>query len=379
VRVSVVQCRGAPYKIGQHQGRVFATSRRGLNFRRSKVGLPSWFDMHAEERFYTKFAPAILEEIAGIANALDTSLERACLFFGNGGLRPRLGGCSAVMSASAFARNYDFQPQNYGARLALVQPTGSYASIGFSELLTGRLDGMNEHGLSVALHLVGRRRLPGMSCVLMIRIVLDQCSTTDEAVEMFRRLPHAVAYNYSILDASGRAAVVEAMPGAFYARRGSALACTNHFQSPAMRPYNRARSRTSWTRLPPLEAWATEGLVVEALFEALNRSSSPAFFGRNGNGRFGTLHTIATEPSSKLVQVGVGGDASVVRGATLKVNFKAWTEGEDLAISELTGVLGGVEAPSVRSKAARNGFTNLEIRKEGQLRPGLRKRRSGRK
>jgi hypothetical protein len=34
-------------------------------------------------------------------------------------------------------------------------------------LLTGRLDGMNEHGLSVALHLVGRRRLPGMSCVLM--------------------------------------------------------------------------------------------------------------------------------------------------------------------------------------------------------------------
>jgi predicted choloylglycine hydrolase len=214
VRVDVVQCRGTPYEIGQQQGRIFAASKRGLSFGRSKVKPPSWFDMSVEERFYAKFAPALLEEIAGIANGLDTSLERACLFFGNGGLRPRLGGCSAVMSPSAFGRNYDFRPHNYGARLALVQPTGSYASIGFSELLTGRLDGMNERGLSVALHLVGRQRLPGMSCVLMIRIVLDRCATTDEAVEMFRRLPHAVAYNYSLLDAAGRAAVVEAMPGA---------------------------------------------------------------------------------------------------------------------------------------------------------------------
>lgn len=358
MRVSVVQCRGTPYEIGQLQGRVFAASRRGLSFRRSKVGPPSWFDMQAEERFYSKFAPAILEEIAGIANALDTSLERACLFFGNGGLRPRLGGCSAVMSPSAFGRNYDFRPQNYGARLALIQPKGSYASIGFSELLTGRLDGMNEHGLSVALHLVGHKRLPGMSCLLMIRIVLDQCATTDEAVEMFRSFPHAVAYNYSLLDAGGQAAVVEAMPGAFHARRGSALACTNHFQSPPMRPYNRARSRTSWTRLPPLEAWAMQDLAVDALFEALNRSSSPAFFGRNRRGRFGTLHTIATEPSSKVVLIGVGGDASVVRGAALKVDFKSWMEGEDLAISELTGVLGGVAVPLIRSKAAKQVFQN---------------------
>jgi predicted choloylglycine hydrolase len=166
MRVSIVECRGTPYEIGRHQGLIFAASRRGLSFRRSKVGLPVWFDMHAEERFYAKFAPAILEEISGIATALDTSLERACLFFGNGGLRPRLGGCSVAMSSSAFGRNYDFRPNNYGARLALVQPEGSHASIGFSELLTGRLDGMNEHGLSVALHLVGRQRLPGMSCLL---------------------------------------------------------------------------------------------------------------------------------------------------------------------------------------------------------------------
>jgi predicted choloylglycine hydrolase len=259
------------------------------------------------------------------------------------------------MSTSAFGRNYDFRLNTYGARLALVQPKGSHASIGFSELLTGRLDGMNEYGLSVALHLVGRQRLPGMSCLLMTRIILDQCATTDEAVEMFRRFPHAVAYNYSLLDATGQAAVVEAMPGAFHARRGSALACTNHFQSPPMRPYNRARSRTSWTRLPPLEAWATQNLTVDALFQALNRSNSPAFFGSPG-GQFGTLHTIATQPSSKRVLIGIGGDASFVRGAALEVDFNAWTEGASLPISELTGVLGGMAPPLVRSRGGKKTF-----------------------
>jgi Acyl-coenzyme A:6-aminopenicillanic acid acyl-transferase len=143
------------------------------------------------------------------------------------------------------------------------------------------------------------------------------------------------------------------MPGAFHARRGSALACTNHFQSPAMRPYNRRRWPSSWTRLPPLEAWAAQGLAVEPLFEALNRSSSPAFFGRNGQGRHGTLHTIAMEPSSQRVFVGVGGDASVIRGAALTIDFKAWVEGEGLEVTELVGVLGGVEAPAVRSKVVR--------------------------
>ena len=57
-----------------------------------------------------------------------------------------------------------------------------------------------------------------------------------------------------------------------------------------------------------------------------------------------------------MVLIGVGGDASVVRGAALKVDFKSWTEGEDLAISELTGVLGGVAVPLIRSKTAKQFF-----------------------
>jgi predicted choloylglycine hydrolase len=190
----------------------------------------------------------------GLADGLDIPLEQAVMSFGNDGLRPPLGACSAIMTKSVYGRNYDFQPRYYGARFALLQTKESDASIGASELLTGRLDGMNEHGLVIGLHLVRMNpRAPGLSCVLIVRIILDQCATTAEAVALLSRLPHAMRYNYSLLDARGNAAVVEAHPGCVAVRTGDWLACTNHFQSPLLRPLNR-RSAHSQQRLQPLEA-----------------------------------------------------------------------------------------------------------------------------
>lgn len=84
-------------------------------------------------------------------------------------------------------------------------------------------------------------------------MVLDQCASTAEAITLLRRLPHAMGYNYSLLDADGVAAVVEAVPGSVAVRTGPWLACTNHFQSPLLRPLNR-RAAHSQARLPPLEA-----------------------------------------------------------------------------------------------------------------------------
>jgi predicted choloylglycine hydrolase len=81
-----------------------------------------------------------------------------------------------------------------------------------------------------------------LSADLIVRIVLDQCATTAEAVERLR-LPHAMQYNYSLLDANGVASVVAGGPGAVAARTGAWLACTNHFQSALLRPLNDRRRR----------------------------------------------------------------------------------------------------------------------------------------
>jgi predicted choloylglycine hydrolase len=300
--------------------------------------------VRSAERAFAKFSPALWAEIGGLADGLGISMEQAFFRFGNNGLRVPTGGCSAAMHATVYGRNYDFQPRNYGARLALVQPAGSFASVGASEMLTGRLDGMNERGLTLGLHRVRTNpRLPGFSCVVIVRMVLDQCGTTADAVALLRRLPHAMAYNYSLLDADGVAAVVEAVPGSVAVRTGPWLACTNHFQSPLLRPLNR-RAAHSQARLPPLEAWAAAGTGAEELFTALNRSTSPAFHHGYQRGA-GTLHTLVGEPAKRRLLIGIGGDAAALDEDMLDVDLAEWVAGRDLPVACLEGQLGGLAHP----------------------------------
>jgi predicted choloylglycine hydrolase len=345
-RIEVVQCRGTPYELGLKQAEIFRTTRKGKAFsRRRTVRLPWWFDRRAAERAFTGFSLALWEEIEGLAVGLGVSVDRAAFAFGNGGLRPATGGCSAAISSKLYGRNYDYRPRHYGARLALVAPKGSYASVGFSECLTGRLDGMNNKGLAIGLHLVRRGpKLPGFSCVVIIRLVLDQCATTQEAVALLRRLPHAMFYNYSLLDAAGHAATVEAGPGAFALRAGAPLACTNHFQAPIMQAYNRGIHPSSWRRLPPLEAFADAGIGAEAMFRALNASSSPAFHHGYQRGA-GTLHTLVCEPAKGRALLGVGGDAAALETEMLDIDLIGWAAGRDIAPTSLQGQLGGMTKP----------------------------------
>lgn len=344
-RVSIAQHRGTPYEVGRAQAHAFAATAKGRAFlRRKTVRFPPWFDIRAEQRAHERFSPALWEEIGGLAEGLAIPMERAVLYFGNAGIRPPVGGCSAVMSNGVYGRNYDYRPRYYGARFALIQVKGSHASIGFTEGLTGRLDGMNAHGLAIGLHLVRMwPRLSGLSCLLIVRLVLDQCATTAEAVALLRRIPHAMQYNYSLLDAAGVAAVVEAVPGSTAVRTGDWLACTNHFQSPLLRPLNR-RAAHSQGRLPPLEAWAARRLGAEAMFTALNRSVSPAFHHGYRRGA-GTLHTLVAEPAKKRMLIGIGGDAAALEEDMLDVDFDRWVAGADLPVDHLDGQLGGLARP----------------------------------
>src|SRR5262249_39656098 len=124
---------------------------------------------------------------------------------------------------------------------------------------------------------------------------------------------------------------------------GDWLACTNHFQSPLLRPLNR-RAAHSQARLPPLEAWAAAALGAEEMFMALNRSTSPAFHHGYRRGA-GTLHTIVGEPARRRLLIGVGGDAAALDEDMLDVDLNEWAAGKDLRLACLQGQLGGVSQP----------------------------------
>jgi hypothetical protein len=126
-------------------------------------------------------------------------------------------------------------------------------------------------------------------------------------------------------------------------RTGQWLACTNHFQSPLLRPLNR-RPAHSEGRLPPLEGWASRGLSAEAMFAALNHSKSSAFHHGYVRGP-GTMHTIVSEPAKKRILIGIGGDAAALDEDMLDVDFGRWLAGEDLPVSHLQGQLGGMAKP----------------------------------
>ena len=346
-RVHIVQCRGTPYETGRAQARLFAATPKGRAFLRKKTTrFPWWFNIGAEQRLFARYAPSLWEELTGLADELRIPMDWAALRFGNNGMRPPMGGCSAAIAPGVYGRNYDFTPRYYDARFTLLQASGSHASIGSTHQLTGRLDGMNEKGLTIGLHLVKKSpRFPGLSSDLIVRMILDQCATTAEAVERLRQFPHAMQYNYSLLDANGMAAVVEASAGVVAARTGEWLACTNHFQSPVLEARNRpVPASYSKYRLPPLEAWASDGLSAEQMFTALNRSTSPAFFHSYLRGG-GTLHTLVSEPAKRRVLIGIGGDAAALEEDMLDVSFDQWLAGDDLPISQLGGQLGGVTKP----------------------------------
>lgn len=80
-------------------------------------------------------------------------------------------------------------------------------------------DGLNDQGLFVGMAAVGdtpvpfEESRPSIGSLRIIRLILDQCRTTDEAVQMFERynidFSGGPNIHYLIADASGKSAVVE--------------------------------------------------------------------------------------------------------------------------------------------------------------------------
>jgi predicted choloylglycine hydrolase len=128
---------------------------------------------------------------------------------------PYLAGCSqAVRSLTSplLVRNYDYHPESCEGAFLLTRWTGTRV-LAASDCLWGVLDGMNEHGLVVALSFGGRRVVgEGFGIPIVLRYVLETCKRTAEAGEILRRIPSHMAYNVSVVDAAGENLVAHLAP-----------------------------------------------------------------------------------------------------------------------------------------------------------------------
>ncbi len=227
-------------------------------------------------------------EVAGDGSGAEESLVARMLTL----YRPTafLAGCSqAVLPGEepVMMRNYDYDPSKFEGVFLRSSWTGT-GVMATSDCLWGVLDGVNEHGLVVALSFGGRREVgEGFGIPLILRYVLEVCGTLEEAVEALRAVPSHMAYNVSILDRSGAHAVAQVGPGRETVVTPSAVA-TNHQGRITWSAYAKAtasREREDFL----LDCLDTPGLTGAELEEAFLHP--PLYLDRFDRG-FGTLYTV---------------------------------------------------------------------------------------
>jgi len=208
-------------------------------------------------------------------------------------------GCSQMVLTSprpVLCRNYDYEPALFEGTVYSTRFTGRRV-LGTGDCLWGLLDGMNDAGLVVSLAFGGRRgSSSGFGIPLVVRYLLEVYDTTAQACAALRRLPVAMAYNLTIVDAEGTVATAFVAPG-HPPDISTAPVATNHQGSVPENP-EVARALRSVTRRDALLRLATEQPDPAALAGAF--LSEPLH--NTGYSRaFGTLYTALYQPSAGYV------------------------------------------------------------------------------
>jgi len=255
--VPVLHLRGSPEEMGRQHGvllaRQFATLREAY--------LERFFPGQVERNGALVFGlslvgsmpPAYVAELKALGEA--SGVGRTGAVFANTFTDTcRALFCSvAIVSGGAsrdgrllFARNLDFPSLDIlhkATVLAVVHHSEkgrrSFVSVGWPGAV-GVVTGMNDAGLCLAtLVSVSQKGVKlGMPYAMMLRQILEQCSTPQEALKLVERTPRTSANNLAIAAPGAEPLVIEYTPEKVGARGAAdgVLLATNHFRTPALAP-----------------------------------------------------------------------------------------------------------------------------------------------
>lgn len=327
----VIQFRGTHFDFGFFQGKQLKGSltieNREKQWKRRKPRFT--VNLTETKEALSVFTPWIWDELLGLQEALEWSMDEVLQEFSGYRLEYKRSGCSILTSQDYMIRNYDYHPKTYEGRFMMFQPTDhGYANIGPSQRITGRMDGMNEQGLTIGYNFMNRRKPgDGFICNMIARMVLECCATVSEAVSMLKDIPHRHSFSYIVLDRWGETKIVEATPRAIDVRQSHI--CTNHFE--ILKDENRFHLDDSYKRMHAIASQATNNLDPRQAFRLLNDTDKGVFSDQYKNWA-GTIHTSVYFPKERKVWFALGGDRTPV-----VFDFDNWLEGKDSRIKRILG------------------------------------------
>ncbi|AOM82970.1 C45 family autoproteolytic acyltransferase/hydolase [Salisediminibacterium beveridgei] len=340
IGVDIIKSREDAYLFGYHQGLALKkmpvyqkhVKRRKKSIRQYTVNVAEFNSWMAD------IQPSLLDELEGLSQALGWRLEDTIHEYGGYQDHWKRSGCSAMMPDGLYARNYDYHPKTYDGRFVLYQPQKGYGHIGFAQRIIGRMDGMNQKGLAIGYHFVNRLKPgKGFICTTITRLVLENCKDVPEAIRMLKYLPHRFAFNFSVADRFGNAAVVEASSKGVFIHNNDIRICSNHFRSDEKAWENRHFLEETTNRLHNLN----EGFVHHPnpldLFYKINHTKHQ--IAKTDYRNFaGTIHSVVYDTVTQHVYVGLG-----VNTQPLLISFGDWINGAPLYFSKLKGKLPDIE------------------------------------
>ena len=264
---------------------------RGLDERPSYLHSSRAFKRHMPELY-----PAY-EQLCELAGGGDVQARFLSLY----GPPPYLSGCSQAIlpgNEPILVRNYDYSALAFDAVLLETRWLGRTV-FGVSDCLIGLTDGINEDGLAVSLTFGGRRVVgQGFGVPVILRYVLETCTTAEEAADVLSRIPSHMAYNVTVLDKVGNWRTVYIAPDRKPVVTHASVA-TNHQQRVEWASHARATASVE-----------RERLLLQKL--TLHKPSRPEFVGaflrpplyslafEQG---FGTLFTAVYQPTAPGVEL----------------------------------------------------------------------------
>lgn len=233
---------------------------------------------------------------------------------------PYLAGCSQAVwpgEVPLLVRNYDYSPRAFDAAILYTRWMGQ-GVIGMSDGVLGLLDGVNEAGLAVSLTFGGRREVgEGFGVPLVLRYVLQTCTTADEAAATLARVPCHMSYNVTVLDGQRNHATVYLAPDREAVITNAPVA-TNHQERVEWSSHARFTATVERERflLQRLSQHPQED--ARRFIEAFLR---PPLYSTAFERDFGTLYTAAYRPDEGTV-------ALYWPDADWRLGFAAFAEGE---------------------------------------------------